>query len=271
MAEITVSVPNSTFTITKPATGFTVTTPSQQVLEVNEESSTIEVTNAPINITVAQVGVTNTDQLIEGTNNLFFTEERAQAAAAGLFTAGTGVNINEGEISIGQSVATTANPTFNSIKLSAGSGSLKRSDGSVLLTYTSGTGPDNTPYKDVNFGGAGISPSYVNVDNRILFNSAELTTTTTASGQLLDKFSSTAYRAANYLIHISANGDYQMWEGMIIHNGTNAYLNAYGDLRTSSENLALITVAIVSGMVEIRATPVYASTTFKIQKTLMNV
>lgn len=82
MADITVVVPNSTFTITKPASDFTVTTPTAQVIEVGNPASTIDVTNSPVDITITEVGITNTDQLIEGTANLFFTNARADARVA---------------------------------------------------------------------------------------------------------------------------------------------------------------------------------------------
>jgi hypothetical protein len=76
MAEITVSVPNSTFTVTTPATGFTVTTPTNQVIEVGGVGQSIDIVSTPVNVNVNEVGVTNTDQLIEGTTNLFYTNAR---------------------------------------------------------------------------------------------------------------------------------------------------------------------------------------------------
>jgi len=76
MAEITVSVPNSTFTVTTPATGFTVTTPTNQIIEVGGVGQSIDIVSTPVNVNVNEVGVTNTDQLIEGTTNLFYTNAR---------------------------------------------------------------------------------------------------------------------------------------------------------------------------------------------------
>lgn len=82
MAEITVSIPDNTFVITKPATGFTVTTPTEQIIEVGESSSTIDITSSPVNLTITEVGITNTDQLTEGTANLFYTQARVDARVA---------------------------------------------------------------------------------------------------------------------------------------------------------------------------------------------
>ena len=52
-----------------------------------------------------------TDDLGEGSNNLYYTDTRARAA----ITAGTGVGLSAGQISIGQAVATTDNVTFNTV------------------------------------------------------------------------------------------------------------------------------------------------------------
>ena len=78
MADITVTIPNSTFTITQVSSGIEVTTPTAVVIEVSNDNQTIDITSTPANINVTEVGVTNTDQLIEGTTNLFFTNARAR-------------------------------------------------------------------------------------------------------------------------------------------------------------------------------------------------
>lgn len=56
----------------------------------------------------------DTDDLNEGSSNLYHTTARARAA----ISAGTGINISNGEISIGQSVGTTDNVTFNNMTVS---------------------------------------------------------------------------------------------------------------------------------------------------------
>ena len=80
MADITVTIPNSTFTITEVSSGISVTTPTAVVVEVSNDSQTIDITSTPASIAITEVGVTNTDQLIEGTTNLFFTNARARTA-----------------------------------------------------------------------------------------------------------------------------------------------------------------------------------------------
>ena len=57
------------------------------------------------------VVVLDTDDVAEGTTNLYYTDARAQAAITG----GTGVTVTAGQVAIGQDVATTANTSFNSV------------------------------------------------------------------------------------------------------------------------------------------------------------
>jgi len=82
----------------------------------------------------------DTDDLSEGSTNLYFTTARARAS----FSAGTGVTITNGQIAIGQAVATTSNVNFNRITSSEdirfdGTTSRFRSDTSFDFLFTDGT------------------------------------------------------------------------------------------------------------------------------------
>ena len=74
----------------------------------------------------------DTDDLGEGTTNLYFTTARARAS----FTEGTGVTITNGEIAIGQDVSTTSNVTFGNITGSAISGTTGTFSGQVTIPET---------------------------------------------------------------------------------------------------------------------------------------
>ena len=60
------------------------------------------------------VVVLDTDDISEGTTNLYYTNARAQAA----ITAGTGVTVTSGQVAIGQDVGTTARTSFKSLTVS---------------------------------------------------------------------------------------------------------------------------------------------------------
>lgn len=71
-----------------------------------------------VNGTVSSLTNHKTDNLAEGTTNLYFTTARARNA----FSAGTGVSISGGVISIGQAVSNNSNVTFKSIFVNGGAG-----------------------------------------------------------------------------------------------------------------------------------------------------
>jgi hypothetical protein len=111
------------------------------------------------------------------------------------------------------------------------------------------------------------------IDDRIELNTSVITTTSTATA-VLDQWTYSTIRSGKYMIQISTATNWQIWEGMVIHDGVTTKINAYGDLRTAGVNLAVITAAIntATNKLELRVTPTSAtSTTFKAMKTLIYV
>jgi len=82
--------------------------------------------------TVSSLSNHDTNDLVEGSVNQYFTTARARAS----FTAGTGVTITNGEIAIGQAVSTTSNVTFGNITGSAISGTTGSFSGQVTIPET---------------------------------------------------------------------------------------------------------------------------------------
>lgn len=73
----------------------------------------------------------STDGLSEGSNNLYFTNDRARGALSG----GDGITYASGVISIGQDVATTANVTFNNVAVD---GNISKGSGNLAINPASG-------------------------------------------------------------------------------------------------------------------------------------
>jgi hypothetical protein len=119
----------------------------------------------------------------------------------------------------------------------------------------------------------GVVASFYIIDDIIQQNSSSLTTTATTTA-ILDYFDKTMFRSAKYIIQISNGSDHQMWEGMMIQDGTTIKITAYGDLRSNDVNLASISAGFnaTTGYAELRVTPVFATQTkFKAMKTYINV
>ena len=85
--------------------------------------------------TVSSLSNHDTNDLVEGSVNQYFTTTRARAS----FTEGTGVTITAGEIAIGQDVATDSDVTFGDITGSAISGTTGTFSGDLSANNLSGT------------------------------------------------------------------------------------------------------------------------------------
>jgi hypothetical protein len=81
MSNISVTTTQSVIEVTETG-GITVTTPEGQTIEVTVPNTSVDVTTTTNDIAITEVGITNTDQLIEGTTNLFYTNARARNAVS---------------------------------------------------------------------------------------------------------------------------------------------------------------------------------------------
>ena len=81
------------------------------------------------------IGSYDTDNLSEGSTNVYFTDARVRTSVDGYVTGGTGVAVAGGAISIGQAVATTDNVTFNNVTVN---GTLGTDDITAATVTSSG-------------------------------------------------------------------------------------------------------------------------------------
>jgi len=261
MAEITVTIPNSTFTITEVSSGIEVTTPTNVIVDVSSDSNTIDITSTPAEINITEVGVTNTDQLIEGTTNLFYTDARWDARLATKTTD----NLNEGSTSL---YFTTARAR-QSIQVvdTGGDGSLSYDNSTGNITYT---GPSAAEVRAHFSAGTGIQ-----INAGVISVTGEqpvigLTTSSTSANQVLDSFGVAEYRTAKYIVSVSSGAEYHSFEIMLNHNGTVANQTTYADLPTGT-SLATFAADISGGSVRLLTTPANAVTVYKVTRTAIAV
>ena len=95
--------------------------------------------------------------------------------------------------------------------------------------------------------------------------------TSTATTQVnLDTFSKTSFRAARYVIAMSQGSNFHSTELMLIHDGTDVTLTAYGTLKSGSA-LATFDAVIVGGNLQLKITPASnTSTVTKFDRTTVN-
>jgi hypothetical protein len=272
MSNISVTINQSVIDISDDATTVDVTNTQQEITVLTSGTLIIEDTAGAITSVNGQTGpivVLDTDDISEGTNKYF-----SQALARQSLSGGTGVtyNTSTGEISIGQAVATSSSVTFNNVAVTTN----LRLNGNKIFNST------NDEYvrfvKDINgtkfieFGQPGgydisLYASGVVYKGSVAQTTSSITLATTAANQVIDQYDKNGQRASNYVVQIKAGTEYEIWEGMLLHDDVNVITNAYGELRTGNI-LATITADISGDFVRLLATPVNANTTFRLFKTI---
>lgn len=108
-----------------------------------------------------------------------------------------------------------------------------------------------------------VSGDYFAAGGVIVYDaSGPFTTSTTTPNQVASTTSATGYRSLKYMYQITSGTEYQVVEIMVIHDGTTAYLNTYGDVRTGA-NLSTFDADISGGNIRLLVTPTNAVTTYK--------
>ncbi len=197
----------------------------------------------------------STDAVVEGSTNLYFTNARARAAISVTSAAASG----SGSLAYNSSTGVL---TFTPPSLS----SYLTAESDTLATVTARGASTNTA---VTFSG-GLTASSITVDGFGGIDTANLTTSATTAGQVLDSNSATAFRTVKYLIQATSGTAYQSVELLLIHDGTSVSMVEYANVATGAD-LADFDADVSGGQVRLLATPVNAATTFKVMKTLVGV
>lgn len=157
---------------------------------------------------------------------------------------------NYGNVSIGSSNANN--------KLTVG--------GNVLAQFFYGNGAFLT---GISAGGGGSGSGVVNntltFTNSSIFSNTVVTNSNTS--QILDVFSTSTWRSANYIITMNTTPSlFHTTQIALLHDGTTAYITEYGTVFTSN-NLAIFDATIVSGNVRLNVVPSVAVTTINFVRT----
>lgn len=323
MANITVTKPDPSFSVTTPNSSFTVITPELQTIAVGKTTQTISVVNPTTTITVDDIGITNTDQLIEGSTNLFFTNARARAAISLTtddntilsYNSGTGVftwttpsttKIAEGtnlyftnaradaraDIRIAASsinaladvdTATTP-PAPNQVLGWNGTNWIPSNAASIgAVTSVNGdAGPvvvldtgDIAEGTNLYFTSQRVDDhqfTTVKIDNKLVIDTSTEINTNDITEQVIDSWNKTQYRTVKYLIQASQSTRWQTIEALVIHDGTDAYVSQYADIKTDVNLMTSINATIVGSQVNLSVIPTSATaTTFRVTKILMTI
>jgi len=93
-------------------------------------------------------------------------------------------------------------------------------------------------------------------------NSISIITSTT-NDQIIDTFSATNYRAAQYMISMNSGTDYEVTQVNLIHNDSDTFITEFGTILTSANLLGTFSASYVSGNVRLNIVPTFATTTIR--------
>ena len=86
-------------------------------------------------------------------------------------------------------------------------------------------------------------------------------------------FNASSYRSAELYIQLTdtANTEYSAQKGVVVHNGTTAFITVHAITNTGSTDLAAISATYDSGTVNVQATSTGGVTAAKVQYSLAAV
>ena len=140
------------------------------------------------------------------------------------------------------------------------------STGRVVISNTTGSGSTSTGSLVVT-GGAGIAGTLNAVslgvrDLTALF-AANLTTSSTASSQVLHSLPYSEFKTAKYVVQCISGSDLQAQELLLIHDGSNVYMTEYSQvLGPSNTPITTFDARISGSLLELLVSPVNSITTY---------
>jgi len=95
----------------------------------------------------------------------------------------------------------------------------------------------------------------------------------TSTATTIMSFNASSYRSAELFIQLTdtANTEYAAMKGVVVHNGTTAFITVHGITNTGDSDLATITAAYSSGTVNVQAQTTGGQTAAKVQYSLAAV
>lgn len=100
--------------------------------------------------------------------------------------------------------------------------------------------------------------------NSSIFTNTVITATTT--DQIVDSFTTSTWRSAQYNITMTSGTDYHTTQISLIHDGTNAYITEYGTLSTAN-NLGTFSATVSGSTVRLNVVPTFANTSINMLRT----
>jgi hypothetical protein len=88
---------------------------------------------------------------------------------------------------------------------------------------------------------------------------------------MIDTFSATSYRTAEYIIQASNSTSWQSSKVLVMHDGTTAYATEYAVINTSATPVISLTVTKAATNIQLYATPADATVIVNFVRTAVSV
>lgn len=215
-------------------------------------------------IITAENGVadSDTDDLAEGFNNLYFTDERAQDAVAAAIAAGTHENI-----------VITYDDNANSISFVAENGVADSTTNDLVEgTDNSVNGGNNLYFTDARAVSAleAVVPNFTEIDINEVATQVASASSGNASEQVTAyAFSKDSYRSAKFLVKVAYGTHTEVSEVLLtLDTSDNIAITEYAVIGTNG-SASTISAGINGTSVELYVTPVNNTSTIKVMGTLL--
>jgi len=212
----------------------------------------------------------STDSLTEGQSNKYFTTERVE----GVFDALSTDSLSEGTVNL-----YWTEDRFNTSFLAKTTDSL--TEGSTNLYYTDARAQaavrsDLTAGLGVTYDNASGEISIgqeVETTSEVTFGSVQIddvmvldtqVAAANASSVVISSFDKADFRSCRVTIQVSLNGEHHTSEMLVLHDDTSVLTTEFGSIKTSGTALATFSAAINGNDVEITASPVSGSPSYKV-------
>jgi hypothetical protein len=178
---------------------------------------------------------------------------------------GTGVNNGSNTLTLGGSLSTTG--AFSTNLTTTGTTNITLPTTGTLATLDNVETFSNKSLTSPTITGTGsIAAGVITLDSEtVLMDSSTLTTTTTATDQVVVSINATKYRTVEFTVSVTSGSYYHAIKILAVHDGSTVNLTQYGEILSNvSQSLATFTADISASNIRLLTTPTFNDTVYKV-------
>ena len=249
-------------------TNKTLTSPVISTITNGAATLTLPSSSGTIALT-SDIPTLDTDDVSEGTTNKYFTQERAEDAAAGLITSAThsGISVTYTDNSTSAGTLAFTNTGVTGITGTSDQITASASTGSVTLSLPQSINTTSSPtFAALSVGSGALTAGSLTLTDALIGTATQALTDGTET--VVDSWSATNYSSAKYIVQMKKGTDIEVLEVLVTVNGdNNVYLTEYADIQSNTQ-IGTTDADFSGGNVRLKVTA-SNGTTVKVHKTLI--